>query len=266
MTHAEKLREIWKNKPIPTPFLMRGLTPEEKKEMMESLTEIVFNKLLPLISKPKDGKTPTKEDILSMIEKIMPTNNDLLKLITPLIPKVKDGIDGKTPTAIELRNLILPLIPKVKDGENGKTPSKIELETIIRPLILSYMEGMSKEAPQLTYDQIKGVAEPIIRQMMTETRKGWFGGGGGGDNVRAGSGVTITTNAIGAKVISASGGGTVETPTGTVNGSNVTFTVTATPKWIVADGITYYDGAGYSISGTTITMVSPPVQYIRAIS
>ena len=58
---------------------------------------------------------------------------------------------------------------------------------------------------------------------------------------------------------------TVETPTGTIDGSNTSFTVTATPKWIVADGITYFENSGYTISGLTITMVSPPVSYMRAI-
>lgn len=64
------------------------------------------------------------------------------------------------------------------------------------------------------------------------------------------------------------GGGsgvTVETPTGTVNAVNATFTPTGEPQWVVADGITYYAGAGYTWNGTTITMDVPPSQYIRAI-
>lgn len=67
--------------------------------------------------------------------------------------------------------------------------------------------------------------------------------------------------------VAATGGSgvSVETPAGSVNSSNVTFTVSATPKWIVADGITYFSGAGYSIAVLTITMDLPPSQYIRAI-
>ena len=64
-----------------------------------------------------------------------------------------------------------------------------------------------------------------------------------------------------------SGGGvTVSTPTGTVNSVNTSFTVAATPKWIVADGITYFEGAGYSISVLTVIMDIPPSQFIRAIT
>lgn len=59
------------------------------------------------------------------------------------------------------------------------------------------------------------------------------------------------------------GGGTgntqVETPTGTVDGVNVTFTVLNIPKFIVVEGITMFEGAnGYSRSSLTITMPYAP--------
>ena len=57
----------------------------------------------------------------------------------------------------------------------------------------------------------------------------------------------------------------VTTPTGTVNGSNVTFTVTAEPLWIVADGATYFDGAGYTYAALTVTMDLAPSIFIRAV-
>jgi hypothetical protein len=59
---------------------------------------------------------------------------------------------------------------------------------------------------------------------------------------------------------------TVETPTGTVNSVNASFTVTAIPKWIVSDGTTYYENAGYTRSSLNITMDIPPSSYIRSIS
>ena len=65
---------------------------------------------------------------------------------------------------------------------------------------------------------------------------------------------------------SSSGGGvTVETPTGAIDSSNVTYAVTATPKWVVSDGVTYFNGAGYSIVGLTITMDIAPSGFIRSI-
>lgn len=61
------------------------------------------------------------------------------------------------------------------------------------------------------------------------------------------------------------GGGSSETPSGTVDGSNTTFTALNTPLFVVSDGITYFEGAGYTLSGLTITMTTPPVSYIRVV-
>jgi len=63
----------------------------------------------------------------------------------------------------------------------------------------------------------------------------------------------------------ASGTGfTKETPTGTVDGANQTFTVTHTPNYVVSDGTTMFENAGYTIVGLTLTMTAPPVEYIRS--
>ena len=63
------------------------------------------------------------------------------------------------------------------------------------------------------------------------------------------------------------GGGSVtaETPPETPDSVTTAFTATGTPKWVVADGVTYFDGAGYSYSAPTVTMDVPPSQYIRII-
>lgn len=63
---------------------------------------------------------------------------------------------------------------------------------------------------------------------------------------------------------STSSGGTVYyTPSGTVNGSNTTFTPTSTPTSVNADGITYFSGAGYTFTAGNIIMDIPPSSYIR---
>lgn len=72
------------------------------------------------------------------------------------------------------------------------------------------------------------------------------------------AGVEYQLNVSGSGVV-------VETPAGAVNSSNVSFTVSAEPKWVVSDGITYFDGAGYTYAGLAITMDSPPSLYIRVI-
>jgi hypothetical protein len=57
----------------------------------------------------------------------------------------------------------------------------------------------------------------------------------------------------------------IETPGGDVDGTNDTVTVTAEPKWVVSDGIMYFDGAGYTYAALSITMDVPPSLSIRAI-
>ena len=61
-------------------------------------------------------------------------------------------------------------------------------------------------------------------------------------------------------------GGTITTPTGTVNGSNQTFTVSTIPLFVVSDGIVYFEGFGFSTAGLTITMTIPPSQYLRSFA
>lgn len=61
------------------------------------------------------------------------------------------------------------------------------------------------------------------------------------------------------------GGSSVETPAGSVNGSNVSFTVAEEPAWIIVDGVTYFAGAGYTYSAGTLTIDTPPVSFIRSI-
>ena len=63
-----------------------------------------------------------------------------------------------------------------------------------------------------------------------------------------------------------SGSVTVETPPEPLENGQITFTATGTPKWVVADGIVYFEGAGYTYSAPTITMVDIiPSQYVRII-
>ncbi len=63
-------------------------------------------------------------------------------------------------------------------------------------------------------------------------------------------------------------GWTIETPTGslydqTTGLGGISFTSTTTGIAVFADGSTFFDGCGCTISGTSITMVNPVTQFIR---
>ena len=263
--YTQNLKRLWE--PNPQDEMNKHLNMLMSLQASSHERQVLFEKVaqwvLDRIPKPKDGYTPIKGR--DYIDGRTPTREEIISLIKPLTPKSKDG---HTPTREELLEIIEPLIPYVHPAKDGKTPGKEELINLIRPIVAEMTNPLPIGQEKPTYDEIKGVAEPIIRQLLTEQKKGWFGGGGGGDLVGAGSGVTITQNAIGRKIISASGGGaTVSTPTGSVNSVNTVFTVTAEPNYVVADGVTYFDGAGYVFTGpTTITLDIPPSQYVRAIT
>lgn len=63
-------------------------------------------------------------------------------------------------------------------------------------------------------------------------------------------------------LVSSSGGSgiTMEVPSGTIDGSNVTFTVGNEPRFVVIDGLVRRDTKGYNYSGGTITVdpLTPP--------
>jgi hypothetical protein len=50
----------------------------------------------------------------------------------------------------------------------------------------------------------------------------------------------------------------IETPSGVLDGNNVTFVATHTPKFIVTSNGVYFEGVGYTLAGLTITLSLPP--------
>ncbi len=120
----------------------------EKGDVGHSPTdEELLNLIEPLIPKAEDGKTPTKEE--------------LLKLIRPLIPKVKDG---ETPSDERLLKLIVPLIPKLKipkdgkPGKPGKDGSPDTGEQIIEKINENKNKLISKDKIE-GYKDIEGLAK-----------------------------------------------------------------------------------------------------------
>lgn len=94
--------------------------PEGPKPSDDELVELIK----PLIPKPVKGDDGDK-----------PTNEELRAIIEPLIPEVTPAEPGHTPTHAELLRIIKPLIPKPVPGDDGATPSKEELLRLIKPLI-----------------------------------------------------------------------------------------------------------------------------------
>ncbi len=128
------------------------------------------------------------------------------------------------------------------------------------------------------FNEIVGALDAEIRPIVIKQ----FGGGNtrpldvlvNGTNLGGAREINFVGNGVSAEIIngvmtvtvtdSGGGGFTRETPLGDVNSVNTVFAVTEEPNYVVADGVTYFDGAGYTYSALTITMDIPPSQYIRS--
>lgn len=256
---------------------------QKKKEPVEDdsqLSPLPTEDLVQIFSKlrGKNGKTP-KED-------------ELIKLIIPLIPKVKDG---HTPTKAELLSIINPLIPKVKDGFTPKRGVDYLTNTDIEYMIgratpqkgVHYFDGedgkhgrRGKDAimpdlrslaisainllelfegeDRLDVKAIKNI-ENLIRKIVSQETINFSGPGMifTDKNTIAGSGLPGDP----LRVIATGSGVNYEIPVGLIDGSNVVFTVTNTPKAILLNAATYFENDGYTYNSLTktVTMLVLPV-------
>lgn len=147
---------------------MNNLTPEQLKKLKRA--QLVKDKgmigileLLDELERRIENDLPAVTDIISRLKGDKgdsPTSDELLDLITPLIPQVEHG---HTPTRDELLELIRPLIPQVKDGQK---PTNKELIELIEPLIpkLPDVSDIASTASKLAQDEIKPLI-PTIEQI-----------------------------------------------------------------------------------------------------
>ena len=178
-----------------------------KKEIMAMIEEAVKKEIerqiFSKIEMIKGEKGDDGNDALPL------TDEYLLGLINPLIPDVRDGRDGedgKTPSAKELLALIKPLIPQVKDG---KTPTKQELIDLIKPFILlpirednkppdtpeEIAKKLNKTEESVKISVIKGL-ESQIKNIFSSLREKKGGGGGMGNWIHQSFNVNSSTTTI----------------------------------------------------------------------
>lgn len=160
------------------------------------------------------------------------------------------GRDGVTPNIETIASSVIGRIKTPRDGRDAVIDEDAFIEKVSATI---------KNKKKLRPEDLEGWEQTIapIRSLAAGFR-------GGGDTVSAGSGISIST-VNGVKTITATGSGvTYETPTGTVNGSNTSFTVTATPLFVIVDGVTYFENNGYTLVGLAITTSVPPTGFIRS--
>lgn len=198
----------------------------------------------------------------------------------------KDGIDGKSPK-IDYKKIVAETVKrvpeididaKVKEITDAVSQNTNDTLQSIRTKVASRTYSMG----ELSDTQSATVGQTMVKQADNTWAPGTASGGSkhvikdetislpARANLNfTGAGVNATDNAEtdSTDITIAGGGGMiVETPAGTINGSNVTFTVTVAPKFIVTDTGFYIEGFGYSRATLTITMDLGPNLFIRAYS
>jgi len=232
-----------------SPLQLRNLSPEMQKfaveaKMMAHLIE-VHQDFISGIEELKEQGEHTKElaksiqNYLSQIKKL-PKGDRGESIIGPRGIQGKPGKDAEPVDIMEIAMLAASLIPRKVEEPEVENPEDEEEE--MKEIIARVQEalGIDEKWKKMT-NEMASYRNQLAGKVYG--RDTWARGGGG------------------------SSGGTsvsIETPAGAVNAVNTTYTVTATPLWVTADGIQYFEGAGYSIVGLTITMDVPPSQYIRA--
>ncbi len=171
----------------------------------------------------KDGYTPQKG-------KDYWTESEINKVISYIQSKIRTPKDGKDANEPRIVKEVLDKIAKPKDAD----------EILIVNKVLARIPKVESDTAKQIIAKIKGLISYSDIKDAPEFRMG----GTRPDSISLTEAMALL--------------GGVETPSGTRNGVNKVFTVLHTPKFITFNGQTWYEGAGYSIVGLTVTLDIAP--------
>lgn len=226
-----------------------------------------------LKQKVQDDYSVSASDLKDMVSqetmRMMQQLEEKISHIDQRLLEVKDGEDSDPEQVMQE---VLKRIPEQKDVilDNGvQIRDKLEALQDDDRLDKTAIKGL-EEFDAVVEQTKKGariIHGPLGMQLYIDgVKKGWIKT----LDFVSGTGIAIAyskVNGLDTLTFNASGVGvTVSTPAETPNGVITAFTAVGTPKWVVADGITYYAGAGYSYSAPTVTMSIPPSSTIRIIT
>lgn len=220
----------------------------DANKMMQSAISILkddaerrLSNMEDIVSQLRDGKDADEEAMLAQLRAEIPTIEQIVQYLPTAGTSVRDALEllkGKDRLHISAIDGVEQLQKDIADAIKSGKPIQIR-----------------GGATRGFFVYIGGVKKGIMNML----------------NFAAGTGMSIAyskVNGLDTITFNSSGGGsTVETPPESPDASTTQFTVSAQPKWVVGDGTTYYEGAGYSYNSGTgkITMDVPPSSFIRAI-
>ena len=233
-------------------------------------------------------------ELMKIHQTFIAKHEELVRMVNAPLKQGPPGPQGAKPTADEvrqhvksllsgitepyLRSLIMPLIPQIKEaspGTAGKdaviTQKHIEMAATlaskkikmpklnpeIDPLKIIDIILNLPEGKRLTTKHIDGL-EQTIEAIKNQTKHGYLHGGG--DTVKAGTNITITTNADGTKTITSTGasGTWYEETLARTDGTNYTLAHTPTSiAFIFLNGQKIIGGGvDYTRTGASVVMTS----------
>lgn len=222
---------------------IKNLPAGEKGDMPEVDYNHVIQAVLSQIPEALTRKYVTPESVVADVLKQIPTPQD-----------------GKSVDEAAVVRRIVGTIRLPEDGKPGKN-AVIDHEALSDLVVQKIVGGKKLKVEHIA--GLRGEVDSYRAQLAGKQYGKDTWARGGGDTVVAGSNVTFGKDANGNKIINATGSASYLTPTGLVNASNTVYGVTARPSSVIADGILYFEGHGYSYALFHITFDVPPSQYVR---
>lgn len=234
-----------------------------EKKLFEKLDEINLTINKKVGPPGKDGRTPSQREIVAALMSFI-SPQVIRSHVESIVRQPEDGKpgkDGMTPikgvhyfTADDIDGIVSVIEARLNIKNKSKLPKKEDD-------IFSVFEKGSKK---LNIKHIDGLEQTLSAFRNQLDRRGGYIHGGG-DTVKAGTNVTITSNSDGTKTISSSGGtggGFTESniTSGAIDGTNKTFVMDAVCAYIIVNGVWYRQNKGWTAgSGTSITLDFAPV-------
>lgn len=202
-----------------------------------------------------DERNEEVDEILSKIEKSQTKDTEMYKLgLTNLGEQLKQSSEALVSDFNIKYKEIKLLLNKHKEDN---TISLLEKDEIIDGKFLQLEKDLKKFA--------QGIYQ--YGSSFSISVNGIYIGTTAGVNFKAGTNVTLSQSTdsqgnitITFNATSSGSGISFETPTGVIGGTS--FIVLHTPKYIVSDGVTYFENNGYTLSGLNITMDIAPQGFI----
>lgn len=205
-----------------------------------------------ILSLLETNKTDTSKEVKDSIAKMMADCQSMCDEVMAMKPQ--DGKDA------DEEKIIQEVLSKIEIPENKITAEAIRdnLETLEgeERLDVSAIKGIEDFVKGLKLSKVTGwgarmlstlfdvsIVSPTDGQVLTYdgTNNRWYNADGGGSGV------------------------SVETPTGAINGSNTNYTVANPPLFVISDGVTYFEGNGFTYSAGALTMDYAPTGFLVSV-